>query len=439
MSLTNALSSSVSGLAAASTQISVIGDNIANANTPGFKEKRAEFSAVLGQNITAGAGFAQIGAGVRVNDVGMIFSQGVFEQTQRGTDLGIEGRGFFVVDGNLGRAYTRAGAFGFDANGTLVDANGNRVQGYGIDAGTGLSNGVLGDIQINVPLSPPLPTSEIQLGINLDSEAPTIVAPFDPADPFGTSSGREVVTVFDSLGTARQATIFFTHTAPNTWEYNVTLATADSDQAGLTTDPFVLQGNGTGTLLFDTSGNLVSVDGGTTYPTVDFAFNTAGGAAASQAIDFTMGPLSSGGTVTGPPSTQYNRETATNFVSQDGFAPGTLSALQIDADGRLNGVFSNGITTSLAQLALANFGNVEGLTDIGGSRVIESLDSGAPIIAAANSGNLGSIRASSLEKSNVDLAQQFVNLIVGQRAFQANTRTISVANELLSNLVSLGQ
>ena len=118
MSLTNALSSSVSGLAAASTQISVIGDNIANANTPGFKEKRAEFTAVLGQNITAGAGFAQIGAGVRVNDVGMIFSQGVFEQTQRGTDLGIEGRGFFIVDGNLGRAYTRSGAFGFDAAAT---------------------------------------------------------------------------------------------------------------------------------------------------------------------------------------------------------------------------------------------------------------------------------------------------------------------------------
>ncbi len=437
MSLTNALSSSVSGLTAASTQISVIGDNIANANTPGFKEKRAEFAAVLGQNITAGSGFAQMGAGVRVNDVSMIFSQGVFEQTQRGTDVGIEGRGFFVLEGNLGRSYTRAGAFGFDANGWFVDANGNRVQGYGIDPATGSSNGVLGDIQVNVPLSPPQATSEIQLGMNLDATEPIIAGAFDPADATTTSNGREVITVYDTLGTPRQATVFFQHTGVNQWDYHVTLATADSDQAGLTTDPYVVQGSGT--LLFDTNGTLVSVDGGTTYPPIDFAFNPTNGAAASQTIDFTMGPLSSGGTVTGPTSTQFNQPQVTNFVSQDGFAPGTLSALQIDNDGRLNGVFSNGITTSLAQLALANFGNVEGLTDIGGSRLTESLDSGPPIIAAANSGNLGAIRASSLEKSNVDLAQQFVNLIVGQRAFQANTRTASVANELLSNLVSLGQ
>ncbi len=415
----------------------MIGDNIANANTPAFKERRAEFTAVLGQNITAGAGSAQIGAGVRVNDVGMIFSQGGFEQTQRGTDLGIEGRGFFIVDGNLGRAYTRNGAFGLDANGWFVDANGNRVQGYGIDPTTGTSNGVLDDIQINVPLSPPQPTSLIQLGINLDAVAPILAAPFDPADPNATSSAREVVTIYDTLGTARQATIFFTHTGANTWEYNVTLPQAESSAGG--TDPFVLQAGGTGALVFDTSGSLVSVNGGSAYPTVNFAFNTSNGAAGAQAVDFSMGPLTSGGTPTGPTSTQFNQETATNFVSQDGFAPGTLTGLQIDADGRMNGVFSNGITTTLAQLALANFGNVEGLTDVGGSRLIESLDSGPAIIAAANSGNLGAIRASSLEKSNVDLAQQFVNLIIGQRAFQANTRTVSVANELLSNLVSLGQ
>lgn len=437
MSLANALASSVSGLAAASTQISVIGDNIANANTPAFKERRAEFAAVLGQNITTGAGAAQIGAGVRVNDVGMIFSQGGFEQTQRGTDLAIEGKGFFIVDGNLGRAYTRAGAFGFDADGWFEDANGNRVQGYGIDQVTGTSNGVLGDIQINVPLSPPQPSSQIQLARNLDAMDPIIPVPFDPADPNVTSNSQEVVTIYDSLGTARQATIFFTHTGANTWEYNVTLPQAESSAGG--TDPFVVQAGGTGTLVFDSFGRLATVNGGTTYPTVDFAFNTSSGAAPNQALDFSMGPLTSGGTATGPGTTQVNQETATTFVSQNGFAAGTLSGLQIDPDGRLNGVFSNGNTTTLAQLALANFGNVEGLTDIGGSRLTESLDSGPPIIAAANSGNLGAIRSSSLEKSNVDLAQQFVNLIIGQRAFQANTRTVSVANELLSNLVSLGQ
>jgi len=437
MSLTNALASSVSGLAASSTQISVIGDNIANANTPGFKERRAEFAAVLGQNITAGAGAAQIGAGVRVNDVGMIFSQGVFEQTQQGTDVAIEGRGFFILEGNTGRAYTRAGAFGLDADGWYVDANDNRVQGYGIDPTTGASNGALGDIRVNVPLSPPRATELIELARNLDSSESTIAGGFDPADPNATSNSREVITIYDSLGSPRQATVFFTHTGVNTWEYNVTLARADSSVAG--TDPFEVQAGGTGTLVFDTNGALASVNGGSTWPTVTLALNNSNGAAASQAIDFSMGPLTSGGTTTGQLTTQVADETSTTFVNQDGFAPGTLTGLQIDPDGRLNGVFSNGVTTSLAQLALANFGNVEGLTDIGGSRFVESLDSGPPIVAAANTGNLGSIRSSSLEKSNVDLAQQFVNLIVGQRAFQANTRTVSVANELLSNLVALGQ
>jgi len=439
MSLTSALASSVSGIAAASTQISVIGDNIANANTTGFKEKRVLFASVLGQNITAGAGAAQTGAGVRVNDIGTIFSQGVFEQTQNNLDVGIEGRGFFTLEGNFGRSYTRSGAFGLDANGLLVDTNGNRVQGYGIDPTTGSSNGVLGDIVINVPLSSPQPTSEFQLGMNLDASAPIVTAAFDPANPTTTSSERQVVTVYDTLGSPHQATIFFTHTGANAWDYNVTLATADSALAGTTTDPFVIQAGGSGTLTFDSAGTLTAINGGTTNPTVTFAFNVANGAAASQAIDFSMGPLPGGAPATGSPTTQYNTPTTTSYVSQDGYSPGSLSSLAVDTDGRLNGVFTNGITTSLAQLALGNFANVEGLTDIGGGRMAESLDSGPAIIAAANTGNLGSIRSSSLEKSNVDLAQQFVNLIIGQRAFQANTRTASVANELLSNLVSLGQ
>lgn len=450
MSLTNALFSSVSGLETASTQISVIGDNIANANTPGFKEKRAEFSAVLGQSITSGSGFAQIGAGARVNDIGTIFSQGVFETTQRGTDLGIEGRGFFVLEGNFGRSYTRSGIFGFDSDGYLVDPNGNFVQGYGINATTGQSNSVLGDIQINLPLSPPQPSSSMQLGINLDANEDAIAGPalpatvFDPADPESTSNSREVVTVYDSLGTPRQATIFFSKRAANQWEFNVALSAADA--AGTPTDPFVVQSGGTGLLTFDTDGNFESINdlsgsgSGTTDPSIDFAFDTSNGAAASQTITMSLGPLSTpGGNQTGSLTTQYNQPTVTNFVTQDGFSPGTLSALDTDENGTLVGVFSNGVTTPLAQIALANFGNVEGLTEIGGSRLIESIESGAPVLAAANSGNLGSIRSSSFEKSNVDLPSQFVNLIVSQRAFQANTRTVSVANELLANLVNLGQ
>ncbi len=439
MSLTNALFSSVSGLDAASTQISVIGDNIANANTVGFKEKRAEFSSVLGQSITAGAGFAQVGSGTVVNTVGTIFTQGVFEQTQRTTDLAIEGKGFFVLEGGSGRSYTRAGIFGFDSNGLMIDANSNRIQGYGIDPATNQPNGVLGDIQINLPLSPPRPTESFQLGMNLDATATAIPGGFDPADAGATSNFREVVTIFDSLGTARQATVFFTKTAASTWDYNVALSDADSGSP--TGAPFVVQaGVGSGTLGFDGAGTLVSINGNTTDPTVSITFDlsTANGAVGSQAIDFSMGSFP-GGVATGPVTTQYNQSTTTNFKDQDGFAPGTLTSLEIDANGLLNGVFSNGETLSLAQVALANFGNVEGLTDIGGSRLVESVASGSAIVAGANSGNLGAIRSRSLEKSNVDIATQFVNLIVAQRAFQANTRTVSVANELMGNLVALGQ
>jgi len=437
MSLTNALFSSVSGLETASTQISVIGDNIANASTPGFKEKRAEFSAVLGQSITAGAGFAQIGAGVLVNDVGTIFTQGVFETTQRPTDLGIGGRGFFVMEGSFGRSYTRSGIFGFDNQGFLVDPNNNRLQGYGVDPVTGNSNGALGDIQVNLPLSPPQATGNIGLAMNLDASDP-IVGSFDPADPETTSNSREVITIYDSLGAPRQATIFFSKTAANDWEYNVALSRADADPAdNPADDPYVVQTNGAGTLVFDSDGALQDFN---SPGDISFDFDPASGAAAGQVVTFSMGPYTNQpAPVAGIASTQFTQPAVTNSVTQDGFSPGTLSALEFDESGRLNGVFTNGVTQSLAQIALANFGNVEGLSEIGGSQVIESVESGPPVLAPANSGNLGTIRSSSLEKSNVDLAQQFVNLIVSQRAFQANTRTVSVANELLANLVALGQ
>ena len=436
MSLTNALFSSVSGLETASTQISVIGDNIANASTPGFKEKRAEFSTVLNQSISAGQGFSRIGAGVLTDSISTLFTQGVFENTQRPTDLGISGRGFFVMEGTFGRSYTRSGMFGFDSQGFLIDSSNRRLQGYGIDEASGSSNGVLGDIQVRLPLSPPQMTTRIDLSMNLDSEETVpAITPFDPANPETTSNVREVVTIFDSLGTARQATIFFSKTAANQWDYNVALSAEDAGTDDIPGSPrFVVQTGGSGTLNFGADGTMQGFTGGA----VNFDFDPDAGVVAAQPVSFSMGPYP-GGPNEGVASTQVVGDTTTNAASQNGYASGTLSALDIDENGRLNGVFTNGVTSSLAQIALANFGNVEGLTEIGSSQVIESVNSGPPILAAANTGNVGTIRSSSLEKSNVDLAQQFVNLIVSQRAFQANTRTVSVANELMANLVSLGQ
>ena len=224
MGLSSALFTSVSGLDATGTAISVIGDNIANVNTTGFKARRAEFSDILGRSITGVGGFSQIGAGTTIAGITPIFSQGTFESTARTTDLAIEGGGFFVVDSSQGRFYTRAGVFNFDPDGTLVNIAGQRVQGFGIDPATGTSTGQLGDIVLSTALSPPQASTQADLSVNLDANAATLGVPFDPANPNGTSNFRTTMTLFDSLGNGHLVTYYFTKTAANAW--NWTAATA---------------------------------------------------------------------------------------------------------------------------------------------------------------------------------------------------------------------
>lgn len=430
MPLSGALFASVSGLDATSTAISVVGDNIANVNTTGFKARRTEFADVLGQSISTAGGFSQIGAGSKVSDIRSLFTQGTFETTSRPTDVAIEGRGFFIADGPQGRTYTRAGIFNFDDNGFLVTPEGRFVQGFGIDPLTGLSNGQLGDIQIATALSPPRVTSTLDLSVNLFANDPIAAGGFDPADPT-TASHTVPINVYDSLGNQHSLNVFFTRTGANAWEWNAALAPADTTIAPVNpTDPWVVQGSGT--LSFDTSGILTGSTG------TSFALEFAGGAAAGQAV--TLG-FTNAGTAT----TQFGGAAGatgasqTNSFSQDGFAAGTLQSINIDTQGYLSGSFSNGETTPLAQIALANFPNLEGLQSIGNTNLIETRESGQPLIGEPQAGGLGSIRASSLEQSNVDLATEFVRLIINQRAFQANTRTISTTNELLGDLVQLGR
>jgi flagellar hook protein FlgE len=436
MGLASALFSSVSGLDVASTAITVTGDNIANVNTPGFKERRAEFADVLGQSIAAVGGFSQLGAGAKVQRVSSVFSQGTFETTGRGTDLAIEGAGFFLVDSPQGRYYTRAGIFNFDSQGFLVNPEGMRVQGYGIDPLTGLSNGQLGDLQITTALSSPRASTEMQLSVNLDSAATPIPGGFVPSDPNGSSHFRTPVTIYDTQGNGHTATLFYTKTATNTWNVTVGLAPADAfDPPAAAGDQFVIQGSTQ--LVFDNNGMITSVAGAQPDGTVTIPFEFAG--LAGNPVQNVA--LSFGNTATSDvePTTQLAANSTTNSFVQDGFAPGTLQAISIDREGFITGQFSNGESLNLGQLALANFPNVEQLQAVGNNRLIESRGSGQPILGPAQSGSFGSIRASSLEQSNVDLATQFVRLIIHQRAFQANTRTVSVTNELLATLNNLGQ
>jgi len=430
MSLSNAMFASVSGLDTASTAISVIGDNIANVSTPGFKERRAEFADVLGQSISTAGGFAQTGSGSRIANVTQVFSQGSFESTGRETDLAIEGQGFFVLEDGSGRSYSRAGLFNFDSTGFLVDSSGRRVQGFGIDPSTLQPNGQLDDIQINTSVAAPQATSSIDLSLNLDASAP-LVGPFDASSPFATSNFQTVVTLFDSLGTAHPATVYFTRSGVNDWEWNVALPVADtSTPPANPSDTIVVQGSGT--LGFDDSGTLTSATGSPT------TFEFSGGSAPGQSIALDFGPI--GAPAGGDTTTQYaNAGSAVNSQTQDGFGPGTLQALSIDGEGFFTASFTNGETRPIAQVALATFPSVEGLEAIGNSAFSESRASGQPLIGGPQSGQFGSIRSSSVEQSNVDLASQFIRLILNQRSFQANTRTVSTTNELLANLVQLGQ
>lgn len=432
MSLSNALQSSVSGLDTTSTAISVIGNNIANVNTTGFKEQRAEFSDVLGQTLTTVGGSSSVGAGATLSQVTTIFGQGTFESTARPTDLAIQGQGFFVLDGAQGRSYSRAGIFEIDNQGTLVNPSGLRVQGFGIDPATGASNGQLGDIVLSTAFSPPNPSGLLDISLNLDPAAPIIPGGFDPTDPVSpstTANFNQGLTFFDSLGNPHFTTLRFNRTGAGTWDYVATLDAADTTIPPQPGAVDVIQGSGT--LTFDASGNLTAVTGS------PMTFEFSGGVVPSQSININFGPI--GGVGTGGITSSFGGESTTNSFSQDGYAAGTLQSLNVDREGFVTGQFSNGETQSLAQIALATFPNVEGLTSTGNGNLVTSRASGQELIGTAASGSYGEIRAGALEQSNVDLAAQFVKLIVNQRAFQANTRTVSTANELMANLVTLGQ
>ena len=307
-------------------------------------------------------------------------------------------------------------------------------QGFGIDPLTQTSNGQLGDIVLDTGVSSPRTSSQIDMSVNLDSRE-AITAAFDPSDPNNTSNHRTVVEVYDSLGNPHTATIFFTKSGVNSWDYTVTLPPGSTQTAPATAgDQFVeMTSGGTGTLNFDPAGQLTST---VPNPLANVTFDFAGGAA-SAPVGLNFGPVA--GTGTGDATTQFGSDSSTNSFNQDGFGAGLPQAVAFDSQGFLTVQYSNGQVLNVAQIGLAHFANVEGLTAVGNNNYSESSASGQVLIGEPQTGVYGNIRGSAIESSNVDLAQQFVRMIVAQRAFQANTRTISTTNDLMGALVSLGQ
>lgn len=425
MSIWTALRTGSSGLQAHGRAISTVGDNIANVSTVGFKAARSNFQDVLGGTAPNGQ---RLGSGVRLGGVDADFGQGSLQQTGGKLDLAIHGNGFFMVKGSHGGMdgvyFTRDGQFHLDAGGHIVNASGLRVQGYTVDS-TGHVSTTVGDLRIGGQ-SPPQSTTQLAMKVNLDSSSTTPVDAWDPVDPEGTTNFATSVTVFDSLGGHHRVNMYFRHNGGGIWEWHAMVDGGEVD-GGVEGE---LTEFASGELTFDPNGAL---DSQTTLASqVDFI-----NAAPGQEITFDFGDaIADGGSGLGG-STQFAGPSGVTGIFQDGFASGELVDILTADDGTITGLFSNGQSRAIAQVALANFQSEGGLRRAGNQLYRETPNSGEALVGAAASGVRGAIAGGSLEGSNVDLGNELVTLIAYQRAFQANARTISTADEMLAEVANL--
>jgi len=362
---------------------------------------------------------------VLVSDIDKDLTQGSFETTGNVLDLAIDGEGFFMVNDGTGDFFTRAGVFGTNKDGFIVNPEGMMLQGFVADAG-GTITGTLGGIQLKSNISDPNPTSSVVVNSNLDSRANTIVGGFDVNNPVATSNHSNSLTVVDSLGRSHLVTTYYTKTANNSWDWNAVVNGADS-ASGAT------EVQAGGTLAFNNSGALFNevTNAGT-------GFNFNGGAQAGQTIGFDFGTNIStelGSGLDG--TTQYGVISSTSFQSQNGFAPGELQSVSIASDGLIEGLFNNGEARIIGQLAIATFNNPDGLNAQGSNLFGESFNSGQPNVGVGEAGGRGRTLSNSLELSNVDLAGEFIKMITAQRAFQANSRVITATDQVLQDLVNI--
>jgi len=409
MSLASSMYTGVSGLMTYGQAMNVIGDNIANVNTIGFKGSRSIFADVLAQSVSNGSASMQIGRGTTMQDVNLSLAQGSFETTGNATDMAIQGSGFFIVNQGTSSYYTRAGQFILNDAGLLVNPSGYIAQGYLLDT-SGIATGSLVDIDLAGVQSQPNASTYFRLGANLNVNA---------------SSGavfQSAANLYSSLGQMVTLTISFTKGSGNSWDYSMSATTSGAASGSITVT------GGTGTLAFDTSGQLSSP---TTNPTITI---TGISGASPMSVEWRLNQTTGGtyGDMTG-----YAATSVTNALTQDGYSTGTLKGLSVDQDGYISGLFSNGQTQKLSQIGLASFSSPWGLTRVGNSLFAESASSGQPVLGLARAGGFGSIAGSSLEQSNIDLGTEFVNMIQTQRAYQANSKIITSIDEMLTETVNL--
>jgi flagellar hook protein FlgE len=443
MSLVGSLYVGASGLDASSKELSVVGDNIANSSTVGFKAARTVFADAMAQQLIGASG--QLGLGVTTMTVQKLFSQGGFTTTGLSTDVAIEGNGLFVLRGNHGGEdgtfYTRNGQFTIDKDGYFTSLEGLRVQGLQADATGTVTSGLLGDLQVGNASAPAKATDSITIRGNLDQSATALT--WDPAQPKTTSNFTTSMTVYDSLGKAIQLDIYFSKNDPTTdtqpgdsgdWTYHVMTDGSNlafESDGSTTATPNKVTEVAKGTMRFDTAGRLIS---NTTDTTEQFYPKDAVG---PQALSFNFGSGTEGGGSGLDGLTQYAATSAVSFVTQAGSSSGSLSSISIGQDGTITGGFTNGQTRTLGQLIIANFKAPDQLGRVGSTLYAEKPASGPPTLGTPATADRGSVNAGTLEQSNVDISAEFIRMIAAQRNFQANSKTLTTADALLAELMNM--
>lgn len=406
----------LSGLNSASSQLSTIGNNVANASTVGFKSSRTEFKDLFSTSFY-GVASTSSGIGSQVGAVSQSMTAGNITPTGRSLDLAINNNGFFVVRQNTSSgvgslAYTRNGQFQVDSSGYVVNGA-DRLQGWMANNGV-ISQGPVGDIQLQTNIIAPAQTTKVTMGVNLDSRLSTpTVTTFSPTNS-ASYNWSNAAQVYDSLGNQHNVTLYYIKGTPTT------SGTPWTVQAYVDGNPATAPN--TYTMNYDTSGNLTN----TTPFSITFSPTPVNGSSAP--VTFTLDYKG---------STQVAQTSGTPTQTVDGYAPGTLSSINIDSTGKILASFSNGQNKTIGQIALATFTNQQGLQNMGGNRWAETLSSGVAAFNAPGSGNAGTLQSQALEDSNVDLTAELVNMITAQRFYQANAQTIKTEDTLMQTIINL--
>ncbi|GBG15825.1 flagellar hook protein FlgE [Novimethylophilus kurashikiensis] len=416
----------LSGLNVASKDLDVIGHNVANSSTVGFKSGEAQFADVFAASLV-GAGASPVGLGAKLATVVQQFTQGNVTTTNNPLDVAINGGGFYRVSNGGAVTYTRNGQFELDKNGFIVTSTGQNLTGYAVTPSGLINTGALTNLQVNTASISPQVTGGatsgakgIQALLNLDSSAPINTSTFDYTDPT-TYTKSTSLTVYDTLGSAHTYSMYFVKTASNTWQVNTTL----TNPAGVTTD---LSAGGTApltTLTFDTAGVLTAAMPATQATIPDATVLQTGAADLTFPVDFTG-------------TTQFGGSFSVNSLTQDGYGMGQLSGFSISKDGIIQGRYTNGQSKNLGQVVLTSFRNPQGLQPLGDNQWAETSTSGIPLIGTpGSSGSFGALQSSAVEDSNVDLTGELVNMITAQRNYQANAQTIKTQDQVMQTLVNL--